>query len=907
MKSEISGIPLIGEADICIVKGTTKAVQYACKMAKQGKKVILAVKETYLGEDYCGSFQYELSKDIQEKFPEKVKKNGFLQPDAFKLFLEEECIACGVQLIYGVSLLDVQKNGEKNHHYSKFLRVAGKGGIFGILCNQVLDQRQHIRNPFYYTMMVGNLPETQIGILYEDEQTKISFNGEMGLLTVSCAEQRENVQSIVEAWRQGEKAFKDLKTQIPGIELGRFAERVADKIWGELYEFDVNMLEESPKKKISVQSGQGFGKNGDIFKTEIRAKREDYDIVVVGGGTSGAMAAIYAARGGAKTVLIEPQHTLGGTSTVGGVSTYWFGNRYSDVKEVDKRTEEVEKSLFVNKGPGIWAETDDFHPSIKGQVLTELCIEAGVTVCFDTLCFGALMDKEKENTCCGVVAVSNKGITAYYGKVIIDATGDGDVAVFAGADATYGSTEDCITYWASLAQYTDTRRYRNNFSSMVVAPDPKDATRFILLGRKRGEKIFDHGSYLSMRESRHVRGKYTVDLKDLMSFRTYEDRLYTCYSNYDPKGKLDADAIYCGFLPPQTQIQIPLSALLPCDRWGKQIKGIYVAGKAISVTHNAFPSVRMQPDLMHQGAVLGGLLAECVKGNCYPEDIDCKKRIELLHKITDDPLELPKGEKSLKEYVERLNKDSRTHWVDVPFTYMEKRMEESLAIITADTKEVLPLLQEKLRKTDLISEKQTRIAIIGYCMWHGDYADLEEFQSDLVSQLSKEGLSKRNASVMCAQLLPDHGVMPETVYKMNLLGTSGDKRILPVFEYVLTLLLKEKRDYYDIRKGIYHYIESFAYAAGYGNHKEWIPMLKTLLNFPEFQELEQKEKQVELLTERLLILKFILYRALYRLGDSEGRKGLETMRKSNIKALSMSAEKALRRSGQRHHKGEKIW
>lgn len=44
MKSEISGIPLIGEADVCIVKGTTKAVQYACKMAKQGKKVILAVK-----------------------------------------------------------------------------------------------------------------------------------------------------------------------------------------------------------------------------------------------------------------------------------------------------------------------------------------------------------------------------------------------------------------------------------------------------------------------------------------------------------------------------------------------------------------------------------------------------------------------------------------------------------------------------------------------------------------------------------------------------------------------------------------------------------------------------------------------------------------------------------------------
>ena len=44
------------------------------------------------------------------------------------------------------------------------------------------------------------------------------------------------------------------------------------------------------------------------------------DVVVVGGGTAGTIAAIQAARAGAKTVLIEHGSQLGGTTTVGGVA-----------------------------------------------------------------------------------------------------------------------------------------------------------------------------------------------------------------------------------------------------------------------------------------------------------------------------------------------------------------------------------------------------------------------------------------------------------------------------------------------------------------------------------------------------------------------------------------------------------
>ena len=69
-----------------------------------------------------------------------------------------------------------------------------------------------------------------------------------------------------------------------------------------------------------------------------------------------------------------------------------------------------------------------------------------------------------------------------------------------------------------------------------------------------------------------------------------------------------------------------------------------MAGKAVSATRNVFPSIRMQPDLMHQGAVLGGLLAESLKKGIYPEQMEAEERRDFLLHLTDDPLTLPGGE-----------------------------------------------------------------------------------------------------------------------------------------------------------------------------------------------------------------------------------------------------------------------
>ena len=60
-----------------------------------------------------------------------------------------------------------------------------------------------------------------------------------------------------------------------------------------------------------------------------------------------------------------------------------------------------------------------------------------------------------------------------------------------------------------------------------------------MLQRRNGQ-MFDHGSYVSVRESRHIRGRKRIGLKEVCLSATYEDGIYTCFSNYDPKGNLVA-------------------------------------------------------------------------------------------------------------------------------------------------------------------------------------------------------------------------------------------------------------------------------------------------------------------------------------------------------------------------------
>jgi len=190
-------------------------------------------------------------------------------------------------------------------------------------------------------------------------------------------------------------------------------------------------------------------KVGKSFVQEIRTKIvAEADVVVAGGGTAGVVAALAAARNGAQTLLVERYGFLGGMMTAGnaGLTKYIVHSTdrsdYAKVlgKLADKPSEvqivggipmEITDELMkIGAGIGpagsyVFTSSEDF----KWLLLTMLQ-KARVQL----LLHSWIVDVLKEgNVIKGIVVENKSGRQAILGKVIIDATGDGDVAARAGA------------------------------------------------------------------------------------------------------------------------------------------------------------------------------------------------------------------------------------------------------------------------------------------------------------------------------------------------------------------------------------------------------------------------------------------------------------------------------------------
>jgi hypothetical protein len=167
---------------------------------------------------------------------------------------------------------------------------------------------------------------------------------------------------------------------------------------------------------------------------------DEYDVVVVGGGTSGVAAAISSARTGAKTLLIERLGALGGQMNVSGPPGFAYANLYNERGEriIGGIITETHERLLM-EGHAIPHLEPDFRgwytfayvdPDWWGFMIFEMMVENKV----DLLLHSLAVDVIKEGkTMRGVVVEHVSGRQAIFGKVIIDCTGEGDIAARAGA------------------------------------------------------------------------------------------------------------------------------------------------------------------------------------------------------------------------------------------------------------------------------------------------------------------------------------------------------------------------------------------------------------------------------------------------------------------------------------------
>jgi hypothetical protein len=165
-----------------------------------------------------------------------------------------------------------------------------------------------------------------------------------------------------------------------------------------------------------------------------------YDVVVCGGGASGITAALAARRAGLSVLVIDGQGQLGGNGVSGMVSEWLGGDNGGIYHEFATETIEAGIARLSDWGPA-------FDPFAMAAYLDRKMASGGVEILLHTQC----VDARIESDCISHIILFNKsGFQAVEGTVIIDATGDADIAARSGCAFKKGRNEDGLMTPTSL-------------------------------------------------------------------------------------------------------------------------------------------------------------------------------------------------------------------------------------------------------------------------------------------------------------------------------------------------------------------------------------------------------------------------------------------------------------------------
>jgi hypothetical protein len=165
-----------------------------------------------------------------------------------------------------------------------------------------------------------------------------------------------------------------------------------------------------------------------------------YDVVIVGGGTAGVSAAIASARAGAKTILIERFGALGGQMNISGPPGFAYAHLWNQRGEqclagiIEETHHRLEKEGHAMPFPAPSLRNDNTYvfvdPDWWGLLMFQMMTENNVHLLLHSLAVDVVKEGDAVK---GVIVENTSGRMVVMGKVVVECSGEGDIASRAGA------------------------------------------------------------------------------------------------------------------------------------------------------------------------------------------------------------------------------------------------------------------------------------------------------------------------------------------------------------------------------------------------------------------------------------------------------------------------------------------
>ncbi len=564
----------------------------------------------------------------------------------------------------------------------------------------------------------------------------------------------------------------------------------------------------------------------------------EYDVVVIGGGTGGAPAGIAAARQGAKTLVLEYQHGLGGVGTLGRISKYW----------------RAYKKGFPESTP---ESKEYWDPRARSEWYRQEIVKPGGEVWYGVLGNGAVVEGNRVK---GVVVTTPLGRGIVLAKEVVDSTGNSDIAAAAGASTIMpGAGQFAIQGTGLPAIRWGGRDFFNSDFTIVDENDMVDVWQMQLYTRLKYGNVFDTGTFIDSRERRRIEGDYTQPVLDQINNRTYPDTIVLMETNFD-QHTFAVDPYLEATHPDRLEnllARMPYRCFIP-----KGMEGILVTGLSASVEHDALPLARIQAHIQNAGYAIGLAAATAAKENKGVRDIDIRalqKSLVELGSIPESVLtevdSYPIGKEKLVEAVKTL-----------PDEY------KGASLVFAQPQEAIPLLKSSYADAKDPQAKLIYAHVLGLL---GDNTGADTLLEYLEKNPWDEGWDFQAMNNFGATM------SKQDSYVLTL-ARLRDKRALPVI-LKKAAELKPKSDFSHYRV-VALALESFRDPSA-------APVLAGLLKAPDvtghahtdIKEVVSNVKQAtnDNTTRAASLREILLARALYWCGDEEGlgRKILETYAK----------------------------